>query len=203
MHSIVPPINANKTSPHSTLLAGQGRKKNARFTMRVFSHLWPAHSNAENKPAEHMKNKGGGEEWWPDSQRVKSPSVKLFFSLSITCLLITKDAIFQAKARHVEKMIARLVEVSRRRGPSLQRRQWEQKRFLHVLGWESCLTSIRLGAMQIASLNRFFFFILSSSNQLKQAADVCFNYLWHQTQDIPRCRLTDCKALWLSMVKNC
>lgn len=63
---------------------------------------------------------------------------------------------FPSEGETHRKMIARLAEVSRRRGASSQRR--EQKRVLHVLGRASCLTSIRLSAMQIASLNCFVFF---------------------------------------------
>lgn len=158
----------------------------------------PVRTPRTNQPLEHTKNTG--EE--PDGRRVmarfiqsKKPLSRLFFlpvnNVSSDCS-DHKGRRFPSEGETHRKMIARLAEVSRRRGPSS--RQREQKRFLHILGRASCLSSIRLSAMQIASLNCFFFF---SSNRLRQAADVCFNYLWHQTHHIPRFPLTYCKVLWL------
>lgn len=100
MHSTVPSINTNKTSPPSTLpaavcsaLAGQS-----------------VPTRKTHQPPEHRKNTG--EE--SDRRRVtarftqsKKPfSRAVFFFLSITSLLIaliTKDGVFQVKARHGKK----------------------------------------------------------------------------------------------------
>lgn len=122
----------------------------------------PVRTPRTNQPPEHTKNTG--EE--PDGRRVmarfiqsKKPLSRLFFlpvnNVSSDCS-DHKGRRFPSEGETHRKMIARLAEVSRRRGPSS--RQREQKRFLHVLGRASCLSSIRLSAMQIASLNCFFFF---------------------------------------------
>lgn len=49
MHSIVPSINANKTSPRPPLPAGRG-EKNAQFAKCVFAPPRPTRENAENQP---------------------------------------------------------------------------------------------------------------------------------------------------------